>query len=207
MRKYLVIFIMLWISSLMTNGQSEKPYFKGNILVGGSISLGYNKDNIFSPGTYPTPDQTTTTRTFNFGTDINAAYFFVNHFAAGLKTEVQLSKYNTTYEYLSTSEDIKGSDNFFSCGPVVRYYTNPGLFTEIYYGIYNRKSIWNNNNWKEKYSLWSTSIGYCYFLLNNVAIEPQIKYSTLYRKWSEISDKETQHKIEFLIGLQIYLKL
>jgi len=206
MRKYVLISVILWIISMVVCGQSEKPYLKGNFLVGGSISLGYNKAIRFTPGTYPDPDQTATTRTFNFGADLNAAYFFRKHLAAGLKTELQLSKYKTVYQFDGQdASTIKGSDNVFSIGPIFRYYTNPGLFVELYYGIYNSKNKWADYDDKEKYSLWSTSIGYSYFFLNNVAVEPQIKYSTLHRKWSWNSDKETQHAIEFLIGLQIYL--
>jgi len=190
----------------MTIGQSDKPFLKGKFLVGGSISLGYNKDIRYTPGMYPTPDQSATTRTFKFGTDLNAAYFFVNHFATGLKTEVQLSKYKTVYLVNGMNpSSISGSDNIFSIGPVIRYYSNPGIFMELYYGVYNSTKKWADYDDKEKYSLWSTSIGYSYFLLNNVAIEPQIKYSTLHRKWSWNEDKDTLHEIEFLIGLQIYL--
>jgi|WetSurMetagenome_2_1015567.scaffolds.fasta_scaffold308066_1 hypothetical protein len=191
---------------MVANGQTEKPFLKGNFLVGGSISFGYNKDIRFSPGTYPTPDQSATTKTFNFGTDINAAYFFLKHLAAGLKTEFQLSKYKTVYKFDGVdASTIKGSDNVFSIGPVIRYYTNPGFFMELFYGIYNSKDKWADYNEKEKHSLWSTSIGYSYLILNNVAVEPQIKYTSLYSKWSGIPDNETLHKIEFLIGLQIYL--
>jgi hypothetical protein len=206
MKKYLLMSTILWSITILLNGQTEKPYFKCNILVGGSFSFGYNKDFRFIPGTPPTPDQTATTRTFNYGTDINAAYFFVNHFAAGLKTEVQLSTYKTIYRDNFTFS-VKGSENIFSIGPVLRYYTNPGFYLELYYGIYNWKQKWDVQTEKYKYSLWSTSIGYSYFFVSNVAVEPQVKYSTLHYKWTGLPDKETLNKIEFLIGLQIYLKL
>src|SRR4030042_5443178 len=141
-----LLFIGLLIPSTIhtTFGQSEKSFTKGNILSGGSfaISLGSIKD--FKPGISPLPDVIYSSKSKVLESNLSFGYFLVNQFAVGLKNEILLSRETTRSSLTSETEwDITKKD--FLIGPVIRFYTKPGIFAEGYAGIRFLKSISNDD--------------------------------------------------------------
>jgi long-subunit fatty acid transport protein len=144
------------------------------------------------------------TKIASLETDFTLSYFISDHFTLGLSTNILISQWNITYE-LSMAK-FKYIRNDFLIGPVLRYYTNSGLFLECStgFGFLHYESPDSPVKWKN-YAC-CTGIGYSHFLTKSIALEPIIKYQHFSKKAVQIEEgKEKTNGIEFSIGFQIFL--
>jgi hypothetical protein len=206
MKKLLIFGLMIIAICQSLFGQNEKPFSKGYLVTGGTVSFYFEKENDLKSGISPNTDATYRTNRRSFETDLFLGYFLINHFAIGLKTEILLSSYKTTSDLTSsTIWDIK--DRNMLIGPFLRYYTQPGIFFECSGGLGILNDVTNNSSFKLKTYNYSAGIGYSLFLNRNISIEPLLKYNFFHKKDLEDVEDVSSMKLSFSIGFQIYLNV
>lgn len=204
-RLVLIGFILVLICKNLI-GQDNKPYDKGNFIIGGTIALSLEKEKDIKPGISPLPDAIYTTNRKNFETHLDIGYFPLNHLAFGLRNELVFSNSKTSSELTSgTIWDINDKD--FLIGPFVRYYIDPGFFFEGYSGLGLTRNVINGAGFKIKNYALSAGLGYCFFLNKNVSIEPIVKYNYMHNKVLETNEDISTLNLSFSIGFQIYLNV
>jgi hypothetical protein len=202
MKKLSLTLLILASIIHVLNGQIEKPIKKGTILLGGSFSINFEKEETKYLATVSRPARTSKTDIKTFETDAYFGYFLSDQVTFGLKTDIIFEQ----YKYPRTSYIEKEVNNFFYAGPFLRYYTKFGLFAEGSASIAISKIGWTEFPDKSTGYELATGIGYSIFLTNSVAIEPMIKYR--YQndfKPNEQGVKHTHQEIWFSLGFQIYL--
>jgi len=204
----ILLFIVSLISCIINTsfGQIEKPFTKGNMLTGGSLAFSFGSMKDFKPGIDPLPGVTYSTKSKAMESNLSLGYFVLNQFALGLKCEILLSREITTSSLTSETEwDITNKD--FLIGPIMRFYTKPGIFVEGSAGLRILKNISDDDVLKWiKYS-WSTGIGYSILINKSIAIEPIISYRFLNTDIPEINENEKLGELNMSIGFQIYLNV
>jgi len=202
MKKLLIVSLLMGSIFQTSLGQIERPITKGNILTGGSLSINIDKNKNKDIN----PDVTYITDIKTFEADFILGYFLINHLAFGLKTDFYFSENKTTNSLNSSTWDYINND--FLIGPVIRYYTKPGIFLEGYTAIgFHHRDIKDDPVKWRNYS-WSAGIGYSVFLTQSIAIEPVIKYRLLHKNAYKIEEGEEILKgLDFSIGFIIYLSL
>jgi len=205
-QKQLVIILIVSCFIQVSFGQIEKPFNKGNMLTGGSLALSFDNIKNFKPGINPLPDVTYSTKSTAMESNLSFGYFILNQFAIGLNSEVLLSREVTTCDLFSDiGWDAINTD--FLIGPIMRFYTKPGIFIEGSADFNILKSISNNDELKWiKYSV-STGIGYSILVNKSIAIEPVIKYRFVNTDIPEIDENEKLGEFNVSVGLQIYLNM
>jgi len=204
-KKLLLICLIISCFVQASYGQIEKPFNKGNMLTGGSLALSFGSIKNFIPGIDPFPDVTYSTKSRSIESNLSLGYFVFNQFVLGLKGEILLSREITNSSLTSEAEwDIRNKD--FLIGPVMRYYTKPGIFVEGTAGFEIFKHITDDELKWIKYSL-STGIGYSILINESVAIEPIIKYRFVNTDIPEIDENEKLGEINISVGIQIYLNM
>lgn len=168
---------------------------KGRMLVGGAVGFQTTTEKQTSTITTPTIKENTFSLSPNFG------YFVIDKLAVGLNFNLS----NTTEKYSGGGYDYKFTTQSFIASPFVRYYFGPGIFAQGQYGIGSAKSGDDSNTTKYSESQWSLGVGYAYFLNDNVAIEPSVKYQSSVLKEKGQDTKDTNSGIAINIGFQIYL--
>jgi len=206
MKNLLLVSLMIGCFIQASFGQIEKPFTKGNILSGGSLAMSFGSIKDFKPGIDPLPSVTYSTKSKAIESNLSLGYFIINQFALGLKYEILLSREITTSSLTSETEwDITNKD--FLIGPVMRYYTKPGIFIEGAAGFRILKYITDDDELKWiKYSM-CTGIGYSILINNSVAIEPIISYRFLNTDIPEIEENEKLGELNISVGFQIYLNM
>jgi hypothetical protein len=123
----------------------------------------------------------------------------------GLKTNIQTI--NTIQSWNIVTTPNKNVNNNISFGPLIRYYTKPGIFLEGSAAIQFVKSVNFNtsNSWKNNSV--TGGIGYSLFIAKSIALEPEIKYThTNWPKYQPVEgSKETIDGLILSLGCQIYL--
>ena len=202
--KKLLLISLIGIIFQSSFGQNEKLITKGNIITGGSFSFNtekYKGYNAIQPGT---PRQIEITDSKTFETDFYFGYFIMDHLAIGLKANI---KTINTNQYTNLNQTgFKDRSNDLSFGPLIRYYTKPGIFFEgsAAFGFTKSVNIYSNQNWKN--NSFSGGVGYSLFVTKSVAIEPEILYThTNWPHYFGAEEKETIDGLNFSLGCQIYL--
>ncbi len=201
-----LIFIYLLLSWIIkpTLGQDEKPFTRGCLLIGGSLSLDFDNTDKFLPGISPLPNVTYYTKRDAIETNLTLGYFLFNNLSMGLKNGIIFSK-ETTTNSLTTIAEPSISERNVSIGPFIRYYTKSGIFFESSAGLGFLKNLSGNDAIKWDTYSWSAGIGYSIFINKSIAIEPMINYQFLYTNLSELKENEKTRGLNILIGFQIYL--
>ena len=189
----------------MISGQIEKPITKGNFLTGGTLSLDFKQIKEYMPIISTQQQELTTSNVLTFETDLYFGYFVLNHFALGLKTDIQIINDKRTkqdFHYELSSHNL-------SFGPFFRYYTELGIFIETSSSVYFLMGKYSNNVSEWKSFSFDAGVGYSLFVSKSVAIEPEIKY--MYSYTPDIEDiensKELINGFNLTVGLQVYLDL
>ncbi len=186
------IFLLILIClALTTRAQTEK----GNLLIGGGLSLSRSSQTISSS------DITST----SFGLTPSVSYFFADQLAAGVITSYSTSKSSSE----SPGGTIKSTNVSSGIGPTIRYYFPLGekvwLFPEADY-------VWNWNHTtiesagtatvdsRSNSQTFRIGPGVAYFIAKNVGVEGIVYYQHVN---NEASSSNTS--INFRIGLQIYI--
>jgi hypothetical protein len=196
--KRIVIFLALYIGiSQLAISQIKESFSKNNIITGGAFSFNHQKR------TYPDNSDSRTIYN-NFETDCHLGYYILNHFAAGLKTNITIRSQKRYFN----SDVVKINDNWFTIGPFLRYSTNFNLFIETGGGFeFFKEDVvsdnTNSSNWKANF--YNIGVGYSLFLSNSVAIEPMIRYKHYHLPNQDTFVEFTDNNIDFLLGFQIYL--
>jgi hypothetical protein len=204
MKKLLLISLLLGIIFHISSGQNEKPITKGNFLSGGSFSFDIEKNKDYQPISGTSPRQIYITDTKTFETDFYFGYFVVNHLVLGFKTDIIVLSYKHSFNL--DNQSSKYSYHDLSLGPLIRYYTNSGIFFEssAAIGLQKNGNDGDFNKWRN--FSFDTGIGYSLFVTKSIAIEPKIKYKYLNRPPYDIEDStEIKSGLDFSIGFQIYL--
>jgi opacity protein-like surface antigen len=203
MKKFLIFILSSSIFQTVM-GQIENPITKGTILAGGTLSLNFENNKEFHPQIDNIPEVTITNKIKSLETDLYFGYFVSRHFVLGVITDVSMTK--RKYENSLTMKSYDYIYYDIAIGPFLRYYTIPGIFFEAStsFGFFHYTSAENPVNWNN--FSYSTGIGYSFLLTKSVALEPEIKYTHLYRNPYELEDsKEVSNSLQFTIGLQFYL--
>jgi hypothetical protein len=199
-----MISIVILSTILPSYCQSEKPFTKGHLLTGGSFSLSFARVKDFKPGINPLPDVTYSTKRNSIESGLSLGYFLYDQFVFGLRCEFLSSKEITTSSLQQGTEwEVSNSDILI--GPVIRYYTNTGIFLEGSASISFLKEFFNGSDAKWTNYSWSTGIGYSILINQSIAIEPVIKYRFLNTEVQEIDKHEKSGEISISICFQIYL--
>lgn len=204
MKNLILITLPILLISQIVFGQNEKPITKGNFITGGSFSFNTEESKIYYPASLIMPRQEETDDTRTFETDFYFGYFVINHLTVGLKTNIKTS--NTIQSWIIGTSSNKIIYNDISFGPLIRYYTNPGIFFEgsAAFGFIKNVNFNNSANWKNN-SI-TGGVGYSLFIAKSVALEPEIKYThTNWPKYVDEGSKETIDGLNFSLGCQIYL--
>lgn len=179
---------MLFFLPLVANCQIEKPIKKGNMIIGGTGSIG-NQNYAGSE-----------TKTFSAYINPTCNYFFVDNLATGLTASIGYTKLEGDK---TTSLGI---------GPNIRYYFNNGFLMRAE-SLYSKSSGFGTS----KVFTFKSGIGYALFINSKVSIEPALLYYFSSQKVSipdrtfgyiEIPGVETSFKqktILFEIGFNIFL--
>jgi hypothetical protein len=164
----------------------EKPIKRGDMIIGGGASLGFDNQR-YTSGTL-----TNIYNTFNFGVSPRVLFFIVDRLALGAHVNFGFGLTNNSFSY------------YTGIGPELRYYTNTGLFlkTGLSY-LYSHYETFNLNSLNI-----TPGIGFAIFLNNNIALEPILTYDLdLEFRNSEISSNSTNttHHVGVGLGLTIFL--
>lgn len=204
MKRTIVTVFIAYIVGATAFGQSEKPYVKGTILTGGSLSVNFEKDKEFLKGSPPNSDVTYIIKLKSIETNFQIGYFILNHFSIGIKSKIAFTNY-ITYDDVSSIIiwDIKDRD--LITGPFFRYYLNPGLFFEGFggFGFQNQKT--NGKKSKQNINALSAGVGYSFILNKYVALEPILSYDLLHKNAYDYDKEVTVNKFTLSLGLQFYL--
>jgi hypothetical protein len=188
MKKNCLLSLFLFFFIVNVNAQIKK----GSFIIGGDLTL-------FFPQIYNDSNHLSAT----FGKPYNArfqpeiGYFITNQAVIGAKLGVRIA--NEVYNFSSVQTQTSLSDfsiksNEISFNPFIRYYFNPNnpfkFFCQLNLSgeIYNSQSsqFFNNkfttNTWQTSDRLQvDNSIGFNYFIAQNIAIESSINYVYFYR--------------------------
>lgn len=190
MRKTLLLLFALALVNL-----SFAQFNKGRMLAGGSVGFSSITEKTKSgPTTTTIGTQTTLSFAPSFG------YFVIDNLAVGASVYYN----NITFKYDGGGKD---KSNEFTFAPFARYYFGPGIFGQGSFGLGSGKDVpVTGNTTTYGITLWSLGVGYAYFLNDNVAIEPLIKYQGQTDKYDGTgSPKDINNGIAFSIGVQAYL--
>lgn len=204
MKKTIVTFLTAYLVGSMAFGQNEKPFVKGTILTGGSLSVDFEKDKEFLKGSPPNLDINYITKLKSIETNFQIGYFILNHFTIGIKSKIAFTNYITSDDISSNIIwDIKDRD--LITGPFFRYYLNPGLFFEGFGGLGFQNENSSGSIFKQNLIALNAGVGYSFILNKYVALEPILSYDLLYKKASDFDKKITVKKLTLSLGIQFYL--
>lgn len=198
MKSLNLILVILLFFVINTEGQIEKPFTTGNLIVGGSVRANGMKIEVTSPSLIG--DLHYSEKKFNG--DLLFGIFVSNYIATGVKADISL--FWTKYESGSTTYS-----NDLLLEPFIRFYTPIGLFGEVSYGFgYYKLGVSNTADSNErKRNVWSLGLGYSLFISKNIAIEPLIAYEG--RRHFQIEDETTYryNGVNAQVGVHVYLNI
>jgi len=194
MKRIVTVFALAMICS-----GAFAQFNQGRYLVGGALSLTATTEKSQSGGTTTTVGKNTDfTFTPTFG------YFVIDNLAVGAAIDASVQSFK------ADGSSSKNSASVTTIDPFVRYYLDPGIFFQgrIGFGGASYKNTTGSTTTTSKGSVfsWDIGAGYAYFLTDNVAVEPLIKYGVQSVKAKNAGDsKTTNGGIQFQIGFTIYL--
>ena len=160
----------------------EKPIKRGDMIIGGSASLGFENSR------YKSGSLTTKNNFFNFGVSPRVLFFIVDKLALGAHVNFGFGLRNDIFNY------------YTGVGPELRYYTSSGLFVkaDVSY-LYSKYETFTSNLLN-----FTPGIGFAIFLNKNVALEPCLNYS-IDLDFRNNETRYTNHNVGISIGLTIFL--
>jgi len=189
---------LVLLFTINTEGQIEKPFTSGNLIVGGSVRANGMKIEVTSPSL--TGDLHYSENKFNC--DLLFGFFVSNYIATGVKADISL--FRTKYESGSTTYS---NDLLFE--PFMRFYIPIGLFGEVSYGFGNYKIGVSNtaDSNERKRNVWCIGLGYSLLISKHIAIEPLIAYEG--RRHFQIEDETTYryNGVNAQVGVHVYLDI
>lgn len=151
MKKGLLMMAVM-LTCLVSYGQTEK----GGWLLGASSNLGFRQID----------DSQSTDKATAFQLDVKGGNFLMDNLAVGLSLDWSHGKQG---DFKSTTTAI---------GPFARYYVNGMFYVGASYMALNSKSTNNGVEFKADGSIWGVEAGYPIWLVDTVAIEPALEYSS-----------------------------
>ena len=189
MKKTLLIVAGLFCA-VFANAQTEK----GNMIVGGDVSMDFATNKAESGGTSVDVGKTTSIEVSpQFG------YFVMDRLAIG----AELSYQNETFK-----PDGGGNDDTFSLvalGPFAKYYLENGLFGQLNVGFGSAKFDNGVNETKYSASAWRLGLGYAAFLNEHIAVEPMLSYGSDVLKNKDTDVKSIDNSFRISVGFTIFL--
>jgi hypothetical protein len=186
MKKLILVSIFTCIISISGYGQIEK----GNFLLGGGGSLNFSSEDENSD--------------FDVNLSPTVGCFFTKKIALGVSMPLSFN-YFTRKSY-NSSQSFRGNIYGFGISPFLRYYffqkKKVAFFGSASYGFNQEIYTSKNDDDNELYFFTNAnaSLGFVYFISQNIGLESTIGYNS-YKN----SDFETSN-IKLNFGLQIYLK-
>ena len=177
---------------------SQAQTSQGAILLNGSIDASFLQNKTEFDGV--TVDGT---KDSNFNLSPSVGYFVTDGLAVGLNVDIQSSS--------SKLDDEKSTVRTLVVGPLVRYYTEFGVFGLANAGLASIKfkDEEGSETFEEKASGfgWEIGVGYAAFLGENVAIEPAITYGGASFNFDEDGVDFTQKSsgLGINIGISVFL--
>lgn len=161
----------------------EAPTKEGNMIIGGSANIEFQKSK------YEYPGYSDTYKDFTIGIYPLVDYFIADNLAIGGSVTLGLT----------TSS---GKTNFnIGIGPEIRYYFDSGLLLKAETGI-----VYGSQNSDISFSI-KPGVGYAIFLNSKVALEPCLIYQFSSEKliFPSETDKNKSSRFGIEIGLVIFL--
>jgi opacity protein-like surface antigen len=193
--KRLVFTALVILTAFGAHAQFEQ----GTMMVGGNFNVRFNGDKVKSGSTTTTIDHYTS---ISIGPQFG--YFIIDNLAAG--AGLTINSYSVTYE--NSNDKSSGSSVVFS--PFVRYYLSQGIFFQgrLDAGSQKDKDRVGNTTTTVSHGLsgWALGAGYAWFITDNVALEPQIGYSSMAQKNKSNDVKSIDGGVYISAGFQIYLR-
>ncbi len=189
MKKLALIVLLAFFGT--ANAQTEK----GNWIVSGATSLGFNNNKITNKSGDVSVDGQKTT-TFNIKPAIG--YFVIDNLAVGLDLGYEVKKYD---EFINIDEKIKVTTNTFSVLPSATYYfkTDSKAFPYVGAGAgyaLNSSKTANIAPYKTNFFQWKAKAGLAYFITPSIAIDLGFSYDQLSTKFDE-SQMTRENKVIF----------
>lgn len=162
--------------------QVQKPISRGNILLGGNGSFGFNRQKT---------SLNTESKSFRYSINPTVGYFIIENLVIGFSGGYSFERYSDSKYY------------GFSLGPIVRYYSKPGPFVkaETLFGNYH-----GNNTGSTSSFSFSTGVGYALFINSKIALEPCIVYRyDFFKTYGQYSFRNYTNGVYIEIGFSIFL--
>lgn len=206
MKKLILLLIFIDLSSIECICQNENIYQKGTFLTGGSVSVDFGNVKEFVPATGGVPELIYTTKNKDFETNIYLGYFLFNKFTIGFKSEISFGE-SILKSNLEPGNiwDIK--NHKLLLGPFIRYYIYSGFFAESNFGFGFIHTSANGPFLKQKCKEWTFGLGYDIHFNSHVALEPIVKYGSLWTKIPYENKKQDSKNLMISLGLQIFLNV
>ncbi len=194
-RFYLVLILSLTIVHI-SSAQTDK----GNMIVGGSLALDFDKDSREVAGNSIDFGNTTT-----LILSPTVGYFVIDGLVLGAEVSFQRSKFKPD------QGDGESTSSLFTFGPFAKYYLDNGLFGMATMAFGSGKSEFNSDGFSGESKIgifsWRVGAGYAAFLNDNVSIEPMLSYGSL-RREDKDADLETfdfDKSFTISVGFTIFL--
>jgi hypothetical protein len=193
MKKITILAIMMFGAA-----GAFAQFNQGRILVGGSLDFSATTNKSKFDGTTITNSKSTE---LSFGPQVG--YFVIDNLAVGAGLEISTSKFK------SDDGDFESTSTAFVFQPIIRYYLPVGVFFQGQFGIGGGKEEDNFNGPTDtnKFNIttWGLAVGYAWFLNDYVAVEPQIGYGSIGRKYKDNDVKGIDNGLFISVGIQAYL--
>lgn len=178
MKKLTLIALLAFVGN--AHAQTEK----GNWIVSGATSLGFNSNKITNKSGDVSVDGQKTT-TFNVKPAIG--YFVIDDLAIGLDVGYEVQKYD---EYLGFEQKTKVTASTFSVLPSATYYFKTDSKAFPYIGAGAGYALNNSKTtitapYKTNFFQWKAKAGLAYFITPSIAVDLGFSYDQLSTKFDE----------------------
>ncbi len=202
MKKLTLIALLSFFGT--ANAQTEK----GNWIVSGATSLGFNSNKITNKSGDVSVDGQKTT-TFNVKPAIG--YFVIDNLSVGIDLGYEVQKYD---EYLGFEQKTKVTASTFSVLPSATYYFKTDSKAFPYVGAGAGYALNNSKTtitapYKTNFFQWKAKAGLAYFITPSIAVDLGLSYDQLSTKFNE-TQMISENKVIFKnfganIGINVVL--
>lgn len=202
MKKLTLIALLAFFGT--ANAQTEK----GNWIVSGATSLGFNSNKITNKSGDVSVDGQKTT-TFNVKPAIG--YFVIDNLSVGIDLGYEVKKYD---EYLGFEQKTKVTASTFSVLPSATYYFKTDSKAFPYVGAGAGYALNNSKTtitapYKTNFFQWKAKAGLAYFITPSIAVDLGLSYDQLSTTFNE-TQMISENKVIFKnfganIGINVVL--
>jgi hypothetical protein len=200
------LFVLAMVSFISTGlfAQRDFPNKKGNLLLGGSLSIDKNNYTKTDPNVQPASTYLHA-KILSINSDLSLNYMLNDHFSVGIVFNGLFSSSKESY-FGNSYIEVINNDFFF--GPVIRYYILPGFYINSSAEFGTTNNFLKQEPVKYKQFLFSGGVGYTICLNKKVGIEPALRYYYQSSTGKEVYDITEKHNgLQFSLGIQIFFNL